>query len=183
MPARFNAARKSFSTSANCLPAMELRATKTISTGCTKSCWCSRKLSRSSRRARLRATALPIFLLVTTPSFGAVPAGRRCQFAMRQPSASRSPRCRMRANSRLCCRRDGRPRRRRFGGAGFTKSNRRQAFAAFAAAVGQRGTAGLGGFAGEKSVLAFPAHFLRLILAFHKFKSDGSRRKNRSVRG
>ena len=25
-------------------------------------------------------------------------------------------------------------------------------------------------FAGEKSVLAFPAHFLRLILAFHKFK-------------
>ena len=47
-------------------------------------------------------------------------------------------------------------------------SNGRQAFAAHAAAVAQRGAAALGGFAGEKSVLPFAADFRRLILAFHK---------------
>ena len=58
---------------------------------------------------------------------------------------------------------------RRFGGRGHAKSNRRQAFAAVAAAVGQRGLAALAGIAVEKSVLAFAADFRRLILAFHKF--------------
>ncbi len=57
---------------------------------------------------------------------------------------------------------------------GFTKSNRRQAFAAHAAAVGQRGLAALGGIAVQKPVLAFAADFRRLILAFHKFKSKSS---------
>ena len=46
--------------------------------------------------------------------------------------------------------------------------DRGQAFAAFAAAVAQRGAAAPGGFAGEKPVLPFPADFRRLILAFHK---------------
>jgi hypothetical protein len=48
--------------------------------------------------------------------------------------------------------------------------NRRQAFATVAAAVAQRGAAAPGGFAGEKPVLPFAAHFFWLILAFHKFR-------------
>jgi len=50
------------------------------------------------------------------------------------------------------------------------KSDRRQAFAAEAAAVGEDGLAALGGIAVEKSVLPFAADFRRLILAFHKFR-------------
>jgi hypothetical protein len=50
------------------------------------------------------------------------------------------------------------------------KSDRREAFAALAAAIAQGGAAAPCGFAGEKPVLAFPTQFLRLILAFHKFK-------------
>jgi hypothetical protein len=46
--------------------------------------------------------------------------------------------------------------------------NGRQAFATDAAAVGQRGLAALARIAGEKPVLPFAAHFLWLILAFHK---------------
>jgi hypothetical protein len=46
----------------------------------------------------------------------------------------------------------------------------RQSFAAFAAAIAQRGASATGGFAGKEPVLPFPAHFLWLILAFHKFK-------------
>jgi hypothetical protein len=52
----------------------------------------------------------------------------------------------------------------------MTGLNGRQAFAAFAAAVAQRGASAPGGFAGKEPVLPFPAHFLWLILAFHKFK-------------
>ena len=58
---------------------------------------------------------------------------------------------------------------RRFDGRGHAKSNRGQAFAAVAAAVGQRGLAALAGIAVKKPVLAFAADFRRLILAFHKF--------------
>jgi len=46
---------------------------------------------------------------------------------------------------------------------------RRKAFAASAAAAGKRGTTATRGFAGKEPVLAFAAHFRRLILAFHKF--------------
>ena len=56
-----------------------------------------------------------------------------------------------------------------WGGRGHAKSNRRQAFAAVAAAVGQGGLAALARITVEKSVLAFAADFRRLILAFHKF--------------
>jgi hypothetical protein len=49
--------------------------------------------------------------------------------------------------------------------------NGRQAFAALAAAVAQRGAAAPGGFAGKKPVLPFAAHLLWLILAFHKLTS------------
>jgi hypothetical protein len=48
------------------------------------------------------------------------------------------------------------------------KSDRRQAFAAVAAAVGERGLAALARIAVEKSVLPFAADFRWLILAFHK---------------
>jgi hypothetical protein len=50
------------------------------------------------------------------------------------------------------------------------KSNRREAFAAEAAAVAQDGLAALARIAVEKSVLPFAADFRWLILAFHKFK-------------
>jgi hypothetical protein len=113
--ARFSAARKSFSTSAKVSPAIEFRATKINSTGWASSCWCCRKLSRNKRRARLRCTAPPIFLLVTTPSLDFAPSGNRCQLAMRQPRARRWPCCRMRANSPLCSMRRVRSRRRRLG--------------------------------------------------------------------
>ena len=49
--------------------------------------------------------------------------------------------------------------------------NGRQALAAFAAAVGQRGLAAFARIAGEKPVLPLAAHFLWLILAFHKLTS------------
>jgi hypothetical protein len=52
------------------------------------------------------------------------------------------------------------------------KSNRCQAFATIAATVAQRGAAAPGGFAGEKPVLPLAAHFLWLILAFHKLTSS-----------
>jgi hypothetical protein len=50
------------------------------------------------------------------------------------------------------------------------KSDRRQAFAAVAAAVGERGLAAFARIAVEKSVLPFAADFRWLILAFHKFR-------------
>jgi hypothetical protein len=74
----------------------------------------------------------------------------------------------MRAKSRFCASRDERLKRRR-GGAGFTESNRREAFATRATAARNRGRATLGLVAGKEAVLAFPADFRRLILAFHKF--------------
>ena len=46
-----------------------------------------------------------------------------------------------------------------FGGRGHAKSNRRQAFATVAAAVGQRGLAALARIAVEKSVLPFATDF------------------------
>ena len=58
---------------------------------------------------------------------------------------------------------------RQFGGRGHAKSNRRQAFAAVATAVGQRGLAALARITVKESVLAFAADLGRLILAFHKF--------------
>jgi hypothetical protein len=58
---------------------------------------------------------------------------------------------------------------RRFVGRRHAKSNRRQAFATVAAAVGQRGLTALARVTVEKPVLAFAADFRRLILAFHKF--------------
>jgi hypothetical protein len=46
--------------------------------------------------------------------------------------------------------------------------NRRQAFAAHTAAIGQRGFAALARITVKKSVLPFAADFRWLILAFHK---------------
>ena len=62
--------------------------------------------------------------------------------------------------------------RRRFGDSAVmrARSDLRQAFAAVAAAVGERGLAALARIAVEKSVLPFAADFRRLILAFHKFR-------------
>ncbi len=47
------------------------------------------------------------------------------------------------------------------------ESDRRQAFAADPAAIGQGRLAALGGIAVEKAMLAFAPHFRRLILSFH----------------
>jgi hypothetical protein len=108
-PAFCSVDKKSCSTSANPLPTMEGRATKTNSTVCSKSCWCNRKVSRNNRRARFRETAPPIFPAVITPRREFVSPGRRRQFAIRQPLASRSPCRRTRAKSRLCLSRAARP--------------------------------------------------------------------------
>ena len=97
---RRKAHKKSRSTSASGLPTMEDRATSTIVTGCRKSCWCNRKVSRSNRRARLRTTAGPNLRLVMTPTRGADPAGSGFQFAIKQPAASRRPPCFTSAKSR-----------------------------------------------------------------------------------
>jgi hypothetical protein len=112
-PARRSVVRKSFSTSAKFFPAIEFRATTTSSIGCANSCWCCRKLSRNSRRARLRTTAPPMRRLVTTPNRGMAPSGSECQLATRQPSARRCPCRRTRAKSRCCRSRAGRGSRRR----------------------------------------------------------------------
>lgn len=52
------------------------------------------------------------------------------------------------------------------------KLNRRQPFAAHAAAIGQSGFAAFGGVAIQKTVLPFAAHFRWLILAFHLFSIE-----------
>jgi len=70
----------------------------------------------------------------------------------------RSPACRTRAKSRLCASRRVRPKRRRFG-AGVTKSNGRQAFAARATAASDGGLAAFGLVAGTETMLAFAADF------------------------
>ena len=90
-PALRNASRKSFSTAAKVFPAIDWRATRTRSTGRSKSCWCNRKLSRSNRRARARSTAPPIFRLVITPIRVSEPTGSGSQFAIKQPHANRCP--------------------------------------------------------------------------------------------
>jgi hypothetical protein len=59
--------------------------------------------------------------------------------------------------------------------------NRREALAAGTATAGNRGATALGGTAAQEPVLAFPADFRRLILAFHKILNNRPRRKNRSV--
>jgi hypothetical protein len=46
-------------------------------------------------------------------------------------------------------------------------SNRREALATHAAAIGQRGLAALGGITIQETVLPLAADFRRLILAFH----------------
>jgi hypothetical protein len=65
-----------------------------------------------------------------------------------------------------------------FGGRRHAKSNWREAFAAVAAAVGERGFATLAGIAIEKPVLAFAADFRRLILAFHKLGCARARKNS-----
>jgi hypothetical protein len=60
--------------------------------------------------------------------------------------------------------------------------NRRQAFAARPTAAGNRGTTAFRARPGKEPVLAFPADFRRLILAFHKILNNRVRSKNRSVR-
>jgi hypothetical protein len=93
---------------------MEGRAIKTKSTGRANSPWCNRKLSRKRRRARLRWTAPPIFLLVTTPRRLARSGGREATLAIRHPQTNRSPSALARAKSLRCFKRleRGKPRRR-----------------------------------------------------------------------
>jgi hypothetical protein len=125
--------------------------------------------------------APPIFLLVTTPSLG---GSRRAAVPVGDETAEHKALAgwRTRAKSRFCARRDERLSAGVSAIRGMTRAQRmalyrRQAFAAHATAVGQRGLAALGGVAVEKPVLAFAADFRRLILAFHKFKSMVSGKK------
>jgi hypothetical protein len=78
---------------------MDARATSTISTGRARSCWCNRKVSLNNRRARLRTTDSPIFLLVITPTLLAEPGGRSAKLRIKQPDVKRWPLARVRAKS------------------------------------------------------------------------------------
>src|SRR6516162_10204353 len=101
-PAFRSVVKKSFSTSPKLLPAIDGRATSTKSTCERKSCWCNRKHSRKSRRARLRVTAFPTFPPEITPRRESEPDGNCRQLATRQPRTTRSPSSRTRLKSRPC---------------------------------------------------------------------------------
>jgi hypothetical protein len=111
-----SAFKKSRSTSAYFFPTMEFRATSTISTGRASSCWCNRKVSLNRRRARLRTTASPIFLLVTTPTLLVEPGVRSAKFRIKQPDVKRRPLARVRAKSLVLLMRLARGKRSRAGG-------------------------------------------------------------------
>lgn len=182
-----NVVKKSFSTAAYFLPAMEGRATNTRSTATDNECWFSRNASRKRRRARLRTTAPPTRREVITPSRDVPSAGRRRQLAIRQPMVSRSPPSRKRAKSRPCLMRELRSNRRRFGASAAIGSQPRcfqrsdvlrrerlyggQPFASHPAAVAQDAAPALLGVAVQKAVLPFSADLGRLILSLHKISS------------
>jgi hypothetical protein len=83
--------------------------------GRTNSNWWRRKLSRNSRRARLRTTAPPIRAEVTTPNRDEDGEGNGRQLAIKQPTITREPSCRSRAKSRPYLMRALRPNRSRPG--------------------------------------------------------------------
>jgi len=174
--------KKSFSTAANPLPAMDWRATSTSSTGAARSYWCKRKASRRSRRARLRTTALPMRPAVITPRREKASAGSERQFAIRQPVTSRCPSRRTRAKSRPCLRRTARQNCRGCGVAtamdksspgslgvsSTSASDRGQPLAANAAAIAQNAASALARIPAQKSMLPLAANLRRLILSLHK---------------
>jgi len=149
-PPRLSAESRSFSTSARPFRTIDCCATKTRSTGWARSCWCKRKTSRKSRRARARITAPPSLRVVITPTLGTEPCGIICQFATRQPEAIRRPSRRTRAKSRGCLRRIRLPSGKRGVPAVILTAaalNRGQTLATNPAAVGKDGPAAPGGIA------------------------------------
>jgi len=100
--------KKSCSTSENLLPAIDGRATSTISTFRLRSCWWSLKHSRSRRLARFRTTAHPILPAVITPKRDRLASGSDCQLIIRQPTTIRCPCWRNRWKSRPCLMRSAR---------------------------------------------------------------------------
>ena len=173
--------RNTRSTSPKPASRIDRRATTTISTGVTKRCWCNRKASRMSRRARLRTTEFPIFLEVTTPRREAVPSGFASQFTMRQPRTKRRPSVLSRVNSWLCRRRLSRPKvRRPVGASAICGSGRRQALAAVGTTFCEDGASAFAAAARQKTVLPFAANLRWLIGSFHmpglKVKKSAARR-------
>ena len=94
---------KSFSTSWKLYFAMDFRAIKIKSILLINSYLCKRKHSLISLLARLRITAFPMRLLVTTPSLENELVGKTCQLASRQPLAKRSPFSLLFRKSELAC--------------------------------------------------------------------------------
>lgn len=80
-------------------------ATKIMSTGLARSCWCSRNTSRKSRRARFRTTALPSLLLTTTANRVCADSPGSTQFNNTHPVVTRCPLSRMRMKSHFRLRR------------------------------------------------------------------------------
>jgi hypothetical protein len=147
IPPRLSAESRSFSTAARPFRTIDCCATKTRSTGWARSCWCKRKTSRRSRRARARITAPPNLRVVMTPTRGTEPCGITCQFAIRQPEAIRRPSRRTRAKSRCCLRRIRLPSGKRGVPAVILRAtalNRGQTLATDPAAVGKDGPAASG---------------------------------------
>jgi hypothetical protein len=147
---------------------MDCRATSTKSVGSRNSCWCSRKLSRNNRRARLRTWAGPTRRLVITPRRERAPDGKVRQFATRQPLARRRPLSRMTPNSRECRMRMDRdsfrededpPMSRQLDGS--------QSFPAGAPTIPQNAPAALARIPAQETVLSFPPDLRRLIGSLH----------------
>ena len=159
-PALRRVVKKSLSTAASGLPMIDGRAMRTRSTGAIISCWCKRKVSRSSRRARLRSTAFPRRRAVITPSRECAAVAKGCQFEIKHPVVTRSPRCRTRAKSRPCLIRAARPNRRRFGvSPPMIKLNGSQTLASGTPAVPQDCAATLTRITIQKPMLAFASDF------------------------
>jgi hypothetical protein len=93
------AERRSFSTCARLLPAIEGRATRISRRDRGRAAWWSRKDSRISRLARLRTTAQPTFRLTTTPRRGGSGSSPRAQFRTKHPRLNRRPLALIPANS------------------------------------------------------------------------------------
>jgi len=110
-PAWFNIRNRLPATAGPFCSTMERRAIKTSATGRAKSCWCKRKASRKSRRARFRSTDAPMRRPVIMPSCDPEPSGKGNQLAIIHPATRRSPCSFIRRNSRGSQRRIARDKR------------------------------------------------------------------------
>ena len=144
-----------------------------MSAGTRSACWCSRKHSRNSRRARARVTAGPSFLVVMTAIRECEFSGNSIQLRTSEPTAIRWPVWRSRAKSRRWRIRMARVSR-SLGAGTAMRLYRRQARAALLASAQDGGAPAPGGHARAEPKATGPLYYRRLIGAFHLKKSPNS---------